>query len=61
MLSTVRDTLNYVRNLRSKVAQIFLKKQQHKITCCTLSMASRVDKGRLVFNTVEVGDDRGSL
>ena len=27
MLSTVRDTLNYVRNLRSKVAQIFLKKK----------------------------------
>ena len=47
MLSTVRDTLNLVRNLMSKLAQIYLKKQQHKITCCALSMASWVGKGEV--------------
>ena len=48
MLSTVRDTLNLVRNLMSKLAQICLKKKkQHNITCCTLSMESWVDKGEV--------------
>ena len=47
MLSTVRDTLNLERNLRSKLAQIYLKTQQHNITCCTLSMASWVYKGEV--------------
>ena len=47
MLSTVRDTLNLERSLRSKLAQIYLKTQQHNITCCTLSMASWVDKGEV--------------
>ena len=47
MLSTVRDTLNLVRNPRSKLAQIYLKKQKNKITCCTLSMASSVYKGEV--------------
>ena len=36
MLSTVRDTLNLVRNPRSKLAQIILKKKT-QITCSTIN------------------------